>query len=310
MWTEKEAASKHRQTPSHASLVPGPCDQARPPPRLQHPQRHLPPRPAPGRRRQRHGALVRRPVPRRVPRRIPSPLQINPTHPSGYRAGQWRRPYCVRPPSPRIFFSELTPFISSLSLTSLGWNVLATDISLVITSVLNSNVRNNYHVLPPGSGHIQLAELDWLVPPHHWRWDHPDIIASTAVSPLPSLREPLLPPPYDLICTADTIYDSALLTPLLRSLHTLSSLSAAVSPTRRPPPVLLCLERRDPALVDRFIHEAATTWHFLTERIPHRKLAKAIKKHYPHWSKHDWEGVELWKLILITNPRSVDACAE
>ncbi|KAF7778793.1 hypothetical protein Agabi119p4_3138 [Agaricus bisporus var. burnettii] len=218
--------------------------------------------------------------------------------------------YRSTPPTPAAIELGSGVGLTALSLTSLGWNVLATDISLVITSVLNSNVRNNYHVLPPGSGHIQLAELDWLVPPHHWRWDHPDIIASTAVSPLPSLREPLLPPPYDLICTADTIYDSALLTPLLRSLHTLSSLSAAVSPTRRPPPVLLCLERRDPALVDRFIHEAATTWHFLTERIPHRKLAKAIKKHYPHWSKHDWEGVELWKLILITNPRSVDACAE
>jgi hypothetical protein len=71
---------------------------------------------------------------------------------------------------------------------------------------------------------------------------------------------------------------------------------------------LVCIERRDPALVDRFFHEAITTWRFLTERIPHRKLSKTIKKYYPDWSKEDWEAVELWKLTLITSPRSVDEC--
>lgn len=203
-------------------------------------------------------------------------------------------------------------FISRLSLSSLGWDVLATDIPHVITSVLNNNIRNNQHVLPPGSGRIQLAELDWLVLPERWLWNHPDIIASrvpTAVSPCPESldrTERLLSPPYDLICTADTVYDSALLTPLLRSLHAISSLSATASPTSRPPPILLCIERRDPALLDHFLQEAATTWRFLIERVPHKKLSRAVKKHNPHWTKEDWEGIELWKLRLITSPRSVD----
>ncbi len=118
----------------------------------------------------------------------------------------------------------------------------------------------------------------------------------------------LLSPPYDLIYTADTIYDSTLVTPLLRSLHAISKLSAAASPTSRPPTILLCLERRDPALIDSFFHEAATVWNFSIERVPSRKLAKAIQKHNPHWTKEDWEGVELWKLKLdtVTSPRSVD----
>jgi hypothetical protein len=118
----------------------------------------------------------------------------------------------------------------------------------------------------------------------------------------------ILTPPYDLICTADTIYDPALVAPLLRSLHAISTLSVATSPTSRAPPILLCLERRDPALVDRFLQEATTTWRFSLERVPHRKLAKAMQKHNPQWTKEDWEGVELWKLRLVTSPRSVDEC--
>lgn len=203
----------------------------------------------------------------------------------------------------------------------MGWDVVATDIPHVIASVLSNNIRINQHVLPPGSGNISLRELDWLVLPESWLWDHPDIIASRAptISPSPELLHcstRLLSPLYDLICTADTIYDPALVTPLLRSLHAISKLSAAASPTSRPPTVLLCLERRDPALVDHFLHEAATVWNFSTERIPHRKLSKAIQKHNPHWTKEDWEGVELWKLRLTTtattttttttSPRSVD----
>ncbi|KXN85462.1 Methyltransferase-like protein 22 [Leucoagaricus sp. SymC.cos] len=201
--------------------------------------------------------------------------------------------------------------LTALALSSLGWDVVATDTPHVIISVLNNNIRNNQQVLPPGSGHIVLRELDWLVQPGEWLWDHPDIIASRApsLSPSPEFVDrstTLLAPLYDLIYTADTIYDTALVTPLLRSLHVISALSAAAHPTSRAPPILLCLERRDPALVEHFIQEAAATWHFFLERVPHRKFAKAVQKHNPHWTKEDWEGVELWKLRLITSPRSVD----
>ncbi|KAF9453217.1 hypothetical protein P691DRAFT_793026 [Macrolepiota fuliginosa MF-IS2] len=197
--------------------------------------------------------------------------------------------------------------LTALSLSSLGWDVVATDIPYVIDSVLSNNIRINQHVLPQGSGQIELRELDWLVSPEDWHWDHPDIIASSTLSPLPVDRSvTLLSPPYDILCTADTLYDSALVTPLLRSLHAISTLSAAASPNNRPPFILLCIERRDPALVDRFLHEATAVWHLSLHRVPHKKLARAVQKHYPQWTSDDWEGVELWKLRLITSPRSVD----
>lgn len=167
-----------------------------------------------------------------------------------------------------------------LALASLGWDVLATDIDLVISSVLSNNIRANLVQLPEHSGRVEVHELDWLVSPAEWKWD----IASN--------------PPYDLIYAADTIYKSELVEPLLRTIHALSTLSRSSSAPPRSPLILLCIERRDPPLVDRLLDDARNIWNFSVERIPRKRLSKALDKHGAQWDNADWEGIELWKLRL------------
>ncbi|KAG6911465.1 hypothetical protein DXG01_014539 [Tephrocybe rancida] len=181
-------------------------------------------------------------------------------------------------------------------MSSLGWRVLATDIPHVINTVLAPNIENNSHRLPPSSGPIQVRELDWTIPPEDWIWDHPSVIASASLpSPDNSNQKNLFRPPFDLICTADTVYTPALIQPLFRTLH---ALCTAGVPDTRPPPVYLCLERRDPVLADRCLADAHNTWGFNIERVPHRKLAKAMLKAGLKWPKEDWEGIEMWKFTL------------
>ncbi|KAG6890462.1 hypothetical protein C0992_001509 [Termitomyces sp. T32_za158] len=187
--------------------------------------------------------------------------------------------------------------LTALVMSSLRWHVLATDIPHVISSVLSPNIQNNLHRLPPAAGSIQVRELDWTVPPADWSWDHPSVVASPSPSSS-SAAANLLRPPFDLICTADTVYDPFLVQPLLRTLHALCVASAAAAPNARAPPVYLCLERRDPPLVDRCLSEAHLTWGFHVQRIPHRKLAKAMHKAGMNWPKEDWEGIEIWKFTL------------
>lgn len=168
----------------------------------------------------------------------------------------------------------------------------------MISSVLEKNIRNNLPALPIGSGIIQIRELDWSVPPEKWIWDHEHAIASN--SPLTSAAQPdslaLLRPPFDLIFSADTVYATELIEPMLRTLHALSVLSASASHSHFPP-ILLCIERRDPLLVDHLLASAKEKWNFSIERIPAKKLIKAVEKG-AMWDKAEWDGVELWKIRL------------
>ncbi|KAF9052955.1 hypothetical protein BJ165DRAFT_1339001 [Panaeolus papilionaceus] len=194
--------------------------------------------------------------------------------------------------------------LTALALSSLGWDVLATDIPHVIDSVLEKNINNNLSALPQGSGRIQIRELDWTVRPDNWTWNHQKIIAShNPDQNSPSMVQPsLLSPPFDLIYSADTVYLIELVEPLLRTLHALSTLSATTS--NRYPVILLCIERRDPALVDHLLDQAKQKWSFAVERVPPRKLTKVMEKSGNQWDKSEWEGVELWKLKLVSSNRS------
>lgn len=186
-------------------------------------------------------------------------------------------------------------------MSSLGWDVLATDIFHVISSVLQKNIKNNFAALPTHSGTVCVRELDWTVQPEQWRWDHDLYIASHSSSLSVSAAQSSglhICPPFDLIYSADTVYSAELLEPMLRTLHALSTLSAAASPSHRFPPILLCFERRDPLLADRLLGDAENIWHFNVQRIPHKKLVKALERSGVHWNRADWEDVELWRLKL------------
>lgn len=185
----------------------------------------------------------------------------------------------------------------------MGWDVLATDLPVVIDSVLARNIAQNLSSLPPEGGNIEVRTLDWSVLPEHWVWSHPCRVAVAHASEAGLQSSPetdlsLLSPPFDLIVSADTVYSPTLIAPLLRTLHALASLSPAAPQLTHAAPVYLCLERRDPALAERTLIEAKDLWNFTTERIPHKKIHRALKKAGVSWDASDWEGVEIWKLTL------------
>jgi len=199
----------------------------------------------------------------------------------------------------------------SLTLTSLGWDVLATDIPNVISTVLSQNITQNVPILPAHSGAIDVRELDWTVSPEKWSWDS-QVIASASSNATQDLKpslgssRKLLGPPFDLIVTSDTIYSPELAQPLLRTLFALCSASRRTSACALNvlyPPIYMCIERRDPALIDRTLAEARSIWGFTAVRIPHRKVVRAMEKGGLKWIEEDWEGVEIWKLTLSANAK-------
>lgn len=144
----------------------------------------------------------------------------------------------------------------------MGWEVFATDTGPVIASVLQPNVDKNAHLLP---GNIQVLELDWHSTTDMSSWG-----------------------PFDLLITSDTIYSGSLTQPLLRNISAINNISFTSRPA-----IYVCLERRDPALVDEALNQAREDFNFQLIRIPERKLAKCLK--VLDWEKSDWEGVELWR---------------
>ncbi|KAJ7452482.1 hypothetical protein B0H11DRAFT_2073662 [Mycena galericulata] len=186
--------------------------------------------------------------------------------------------------------------LTALCLAYLGCDTVTSDLPWVISTCLAKNIENNRSRLPPDAGDIQVRELDWTVPPDQWVWDNETIIASPDI--FPPLVGQQLPHAFDLIVSSDTIYSAALVTPFLRTLHTLCTLSLASSPSTRTPVVFICLERRDSAVIDRTLEEAKNIWGFNVTRVAPRKVSKALGKSGMKWDKEDWEGVELWKLML------------
>lgn len=195
----------------------------------------------------------------------------------------------------------------------------------MIASVLAPNIASNEHRLPQTAGIISVRELDWTVPPDNWNWDHPTTIASASAlaqssapaDPSSTLQHsksssatsadvnerpyPRLGPPFSAILSADTLYEPTLVTPLLRTLHFAASRSPIPSTTTTPrsAPVYLCVERRDPAVIDAALDEAVNVWGFTLERVPRRKLSKALERGgFVGWKGEDWEGMEVWKLVL------------
>ncbi|GAA5894481.1 hypothetical protein JCM5296_005109 [Sporobolomyces johnsonii] len=193
----------------------------------------------------------------------------------------------------------------SLSLASMGYHVLATDLDFIVDGVLRQNIEANERTLGVngvGEAKLRTKVLDWFEPPEDRRWDEEGDDFDD------SLR-----PPFDMIVTADTVYDPSLSQPLLRTLQALSMPSLSASPSspyapspppirstsHTPPPIYLALEARDPALVAAFLASASADWDFKCSRIDHPKLKKLVesKEGMLGWEDEEaWEGIELWKL--------------
>ncbi|CDZ97494.1 Nicotinamide N-methyltransferase-like [Phaffia rhodozyma] len=202
-----------------------------------------------------------------------------------------------------------------LTLASLSFDVVMTDIPFVLQSVLLPNIRRSKPLFAPcpasddpssaptpssdrptQGGSVVGRELDWTVDPADWNWvENPSSVTSQWVDPSSvtsvgtcSTRFSPAPagPPFDLILTTDTIYLPSLLPHLLKTLKTLSSLSGH-------PPILLALERRDPALVDRSLDEFLNAG-FEAKMVNKGRLKKSVDRHLG-WAKSDWDGVEVWK---------------
>ncbi|TFY60280.1 hypothetical protein EVJ58_g5252 [Rhodofomes roseus] len=212
------------------------------------------------------------------------------------------------PPARRLRAIELGSGIglSALALCSMGWDVLATDLPDVISAVLTSNVVRNASQLPGGSGTIQVRALDWTVPADQWVWGNGTFIGLPG-GPGTERTELVetLGPPFDLIISSDTLYAAEIVHPLFRTLHALITLSAEHG--CRSPPVYLAIERRDPSLIDLALADAVKLWGFAAERVPHKKVVKALDKGGVKWDKEDWEGVEIWRFTQKTSSSPVSA---
>lgn len=198
----------------------------------------------------------------------------------------------VHPPWP---FRE-----ASLAMSSLGWDVVATDLPDVINSVLRQNIEYNLPNLPAGSGTVHVRALDWNVPPEEWVWDNDTLIAlPTRSSTNPAANTPQLTPPFDLIVTADTVYLLSLVEPLLRAATHLCDASVTDTSSRKQwPPIYLCIERRDPIVLDKFLEDARSA--FAVEQLSKRVVTQAMERSGLRWDMEDWDGIELWSFSRET----------
>lgn len=194
----------------------------------------------------------------------------------------------------------------SLCLASWGWDVVATDIEPVTSTVLRPNVDLGLNAVKrhrrDAAGKIGVTRLDWL---------------EVARDGLPSCTrlegdsEPennVLPEnDYDMIITTDTLYATDLVQPLWTTLRLLSERPsrqpgassaddshAAPATSITPPPIYIALENRDPDLIGAGL-EAGRAMGFEVKRIGAPRVARAVDKAGWGWRSEDWAGVEIWK---------------
>lgn len=177
-----------------------------------------------------------------------------------------------------------TPPPLSLAIASLGYHVLATD--LASAHLLKSNIAFNKLALPPDAGTVKAMALDWTELPSQWN------LADEG-----SEEDDHFKPPFHLIITADTIYKEELVQPLLRSLHALALESTPVG-SANSPLILVCLERRDPLLLNSVFERARNDWGFKVQRVPATKVRRAVEKGLRCEWGDGWSAIELWKLKL------------
>ncbi|GAA5932811.1 uncharacterized protein JCM15063_002211 [Sporobolomyces koalae] len=181
--------------------------------------------------------------------------------------------------------------LSALSLASIGYNVLATDLEVIVQGILSRNIATNTSTVRGANGfepsRIQTHVLDWFESPTEWTWPRPEH----------DDNQDRFAPPFDLVVSADTVYTRELSQPLLRTLHALSNPSSKSTT----PLVYLALERRDPELVTEFLKSAEQDWGFKCTRVDPDRVRKLVESNQGGLGWQDesvWEGIEIWKLKL------------
>lgn len=169
----------------------------------------------------------------------------------------------------------------SIALGHLGWKVWTTDLSNVIEDVLKINVERNRE------GTIIVQELDWCR--DQWTWSYPSGDTNCTEHETPQ---------FDLIVCADGIYTPELISPLLRTLKTLSNGNS--------PLVLLAFERRDTAVIDSFFTKSQS-FGFTSKRL---NLRRILGRHFLRWgwTPEDYHSAEIWSM-RYKPPRPTDDSA-
>ena len=176
----------------------------------------------------------------------------------------------------------------SLVLASMGYEVIATDIEPVLSSVLEPNIREGIRMLSsrrlqPGS--VSVRQLDWE------EYARLDLNPLTATGQFGHL---------DIVVMTDTIYHPPLIVPLFTTIRRLSVESAQSRSNPRSlgkpiyPTLYLALERRDSQMVDSAL-QTARDMGFELKRVGHGRVAKAVRAAGCGWSDEIWAGIEVWK---------------
>ncbi|PWY98723.1 hypothetical protein BCV70DRAFT_201516 [Testicularia cyperi] len=188
----------------------------------------------------------------------------------------------------------------SLLLATLGWSVLATDIPPVLDTVLRPNVEEGAYQLVNtaqiSADQLAVHELDWTTKPNLWHWDQagPCTVAPATQSSNDNPDAGTVEHDFELILTADTVYEPSLVRPLVSIIsHLYRTRSGSSKPT-----VLLALERRDSNHIDGALQVASDDFGLDFKQIPAKRVRKIFDTlgEGATWSRQDWDGVEIWKL--------------
>ncbi|BEJ16991.1 hypothetical protein CspHIS471_0603920 [Cutaneotrichosporon sp. HIS471] len=178
----------------------------------------------------------------------------------------------------------------ALTVASLGYDVLTSDIEPVVSRVLAPNAA----AAPRGCGTIEAREIDWFDAVRAASEESGPSGSkeggSTSGDPKASASLALLDAQYDLVVTTDTIYAPEMTPALWAALER----AAAPRPGRRTPTVYIGLERRDPRVVDAAM-EMGRQRGCTMRRVAHGRVVKALERAGWHWGPDDWEGIEVWK---------------
>lgn len=203
---------------------------------------------------------------------------------------------------PRVLELGAGVGLTSLVLARLGWDVLSTDVVPPLETVLRPNIeRNQGSSAAAGvSGRVAVQSLDWT--------SAADGEAATGPmsSGLASERA------FELIVTADTVYEPTLVDGLLGTIAT----ALRCAPNAPPPPLqpsswqrpqrsrlpnvraphaLLALERRDSNHIDAALARARNHHGLALQQVPTRTVRRCVDTAMgSSWPRSTWEDVEIW----------------